>query len=175
LADTQWVLIISVQPQNRTFVARFRVTFNFLNKFVGNCLCKHYNGAMTPLTRSIRYVTFALGLMAAAAGAKVTAAELLVIEQDDCPYCKKFHREIAQAYPKTAEGRCAPLRLLDLHEPWPEQYSHIPVQRFTPTFILVSDNQEIDRLVGYPGDEHFWFLIGEMLQKLPTEQKCELT
>ena len=129
---------------------------------------------MNHLTRSIQCVTLALCLIVAAVGAKVSAAELLVIEQDDCPYCKKFHREIAQAYPKTAEGRCAPLRLLDLHEPWPDRYSHIPVQRFTPTFILVSDGQEIDRLVGYPGDEHFWFLIGEIMQKLPTEKKCEL-
>ena len=102
----------------------------------------------------------------------IPAAELLVIDQDDCPYCKKFNREIAQAYPKTAEGSCAPLRRIDLHEPWPAEYSSIETQRFTPTFILINDGEEIDRLIGYPGDEHFWFLLGEMLQKLPPEKAC---
>jgi hypothetical protein len=24
----------------------------------------------------------------------------------------------------------------------------------------------VDRLIGYPGDEYFWFLLGQMLDKL---------
>ena len=94
------------------------------------------------------------------------AANLVVIEQDFCPYCDKFNREIASAYPKTKEGQLAPLRRLDLHEPWPEDLSAVRIERMTPTFILVEDGQEVDRLVGYPGDEFFWFLLGEMLAKL---------
>ena len=34
------------------------------------------------------------------------------------------------------------------------------------TFILVDKGEEVDRLIGYPGDEHFWFLLGDMLEKL---------
>ena len=95
------------------------------------------------------------------------AAELLVIEQDDCPYCARFNREIAPAYPNTAEGRLAPLRRIDLYADWPAEYANVKPQRFTPTFILVDNGREVDRLVGYPGDEFFWFLLGEMLAKLP--------
>ncbi len=96
----------------------------------------------------------------------VAAAELIVVESDDCPYCKRFHAEIGVAYPKTEEGKLAPLRVLDISQPMPEEYSGVKPASVTPTFILVENNREIDRLIGYPGDEYFWFLLGEMLQKL---------
>lgn len=94
------------------------------------------------------------------------AAELIVVESADCPYCQRFHAEIGVAYPKTDEGKLAPLRLLDISEPLPEELRSVKPARVTPTFILVENNREVDRLVGYPGDEHFWFLLGEMLEKL---------
>jgi len=93
-------------------------------------------------------------------------AELLMIEQHDCPYCDRFNAEIAQAYPKTKEGNLAPLVRLQLHEPLPNKYEAIKPATVSPTFILVSDGVEVDRLLGYPGDEHFWFLLNEMLEKL---------
>ena len=95
-----------------------------------------------------------------------SAAELLVVESDDCPYCKRFHAEIGVAYPKTEEGKLAPLRVLDISQPMPEEYSNVKPASVTPTFILVENNREIDRMIGYPGDEYFWFLIVEMLEKL---------
>ena len=94
------------------------------------------------------------------------AAELIVVESDDCPYCQRFHAEIGVAYPKTDEGKLAPLRLLDISQPLPKELSSVKAATVTPTFILVENNREVDRLVGYPGDEHFWFLLGEMLDKL---------
>ena len=92
-----------------------------------------------------------------------------MVEQEGCVYCEKFNREIAIAYPKTAEGKRAPLRRVDLHEPWPDDLSQIRIERFTPTFILVDNNKEYARITGYPGDEYFWFLLGEMLDKLDTD------
>jgi hypothetical protein len=38
------------------------------------------------------------------------AAELIMFEQAGCAWCETFDREIAPIYPKTAEGRRAPLR-----------------------------------------------------------------
>jgi thioredoxin-related protein len=95
------------------------------------------------------------------------AAELLVVEQDHCPFCERFNQEIAVAYPKTPEGQRAPLVRVQLNEVWPDPYTFIEPASVTPTFILVSEGKEVDRLVGYPGDEHFWFLLNEMLDKLP--------
>lgn len=89
-----------------------------------------------------------------------------MIESDDCPYCQRFHAEIGVAYPKTEEGRLAPLRILDISKPMPVELANIERAFVTPTFILVNNNTEVDRLLGYPGDEYFWFLLGEMLEKL---------
>ncbi len=94
------------------------------------------------------------------------AAELLIVESDDCPYCQRFHAEIGVAYPKTEEGKLAPLRILQLGDPMPDEYRNIKPATVTPTFILVDNNTEVDRLLGYPGDEYFWFLLGQMLEKL---------
>lgn len=93
------------------------------------------------------------------------STQLIMVEQDDCPYCEKFHHEIGPAYPKTDEGRTAPLRIVKLHDKWPAEFSAVQKATVTPTFILIEDNREIDRIVGYPGDEYFWFLLGEMLDK----------
>jgi thioredoxin-related protein len=106
------------------------------------------------------------GLLIAQPVTILQAAELLVVESDDCPYCLRFHAEIAIAYPKTEEGKTAPLRLLDISNPMPDEYSDIKPARVTPTFILVDNGREVDRLIGYPGDEYFWFLLGQMLDKL---------
>ena len=89
-----------------------------------------------------------------------------MVEQAGCVFCKRFNHEIAPAYPKTSEGKLAPLRRVDLSEPWPEDLVTVTPATLTPTFILVDDGAEIDRLVGYPGDEHFWFLLGKMLDGL---------
>lgn len=96
------------------------------------------------------------------------AAELLMLEEDGCVYCAKFNREIAPAYPNTAEGKTAPLRRINIKDDWPTDLAGIAPDTITPTFILVENGVEIDRLYGYKGDEFFWFLLSEMLQKLET-------
>jgi len=106
-------------------------------------------------------------LMLACPITSISAAELLVIEQPDCPFCERFNEEIGHAYANTDEGKLAPLVRLQLYENWPEEYSKIAKAKFTPTFILVHEGIEIDRLHGYQGDEFFWFLLGDMLEKLP--------
>lgn len=94
------------------------------------------------------------------------AAELLMYEQAGCVWCKRFDAEIAPAWPKTEQGKRAPIRRVDIHAPVPEDLADITIERFTPTFVLVEDGKEIARLRGYPGDEFFWHLADEMLSKL---------
>lgn len=101
------------------------------------------------------------------------ALELVVIEQENCVYCERFNREIAPAYPNTTEGELAPLRRVDLHAPWPKDLSNIRKEAFTPTFVLVDENREIARLRGYPGDEHFWFLLNQMLESANNKVESE--
>ena len=96
----------------------------------------------------------------------VTAAEMVMFEQAGCAWCKRFNEEIAPAWPNTAEGQRAPLRRVDIHQPLPADLAGIPIERFTPTFVLVEDGKEIARLRGYPGDQFFWALVDDMLAKL---------
>lgn len=95
------------------------------------------------------------------------AAELVMLEQDGCVWCIRWHQEIGPIYPKTDEGARAPLRRVDIHDPLPTDLAGLQVVRFTPTFVLVEEGVEIGRIRGYPGDEFFWFLLGEMLERLP--------
>jgi hypothetical protein len=109
---------------------------------------------------------FGLYLCLATSTLSASGVELLVIEQEYCPFCERFNRDITPGYPNTAEGRLAPLKQLDLHQPWPAEYAEIKSATVTPTFILISDNKEVARLVGYPGSEYFWIELNDMLDKL---------
>ncbi|HGG04395.1 MAG TPA: thioredoxin family protein [Aliiroseovarius sp.] len=95
--------------------------------------------------------------------APLWALELVMVEQDGCVYCEMWHEEIAEIYPKTAEGKFAPLRRVDLFE---LDESGVAFERginFTPTFVVVEDGRELTRLEGYPGEDFFWFLLTKML------------
>ncbi len=95
------------------------------------------------------------------------AAELVMLEQTGCEWCERWHEEIGPIYPKTSEADIAPLRRVDIDDTWPEDLKNIRIDQFTPTFILVNDGLEIGRLRGYAGEDFFWFLVGEMIKKLP--------
>ncbi|GAB4576724.1 MAG: hypothetical protein Tsb0019_01680 [Roseibium sp.] len=95
------------------------------------------------------------------------AVELIMLEQPGCVWCKKWNEEVGVAYPKTDEGKRAPLRRVDISESWPEDLDGIARERLTPTFVLVADGVEVGRLRGYPGAHFFWPLLSEMLEKLP--------
>lgn len=97
------------------------------------------------------------------------AAELVMLEQKGCVWCQRWMTEIGETYPKTAEGKRAPLRIIDIDEPVPDDLADIRIERFTPTFILVEDGAEIGRIRGFGGDEFFWFLLGQLLAELPDD------
>lgn len=110
------------------------------------------------------FAGWALGIGAGAARAELVLA---MFEQAGCAYCIAWHREIGPIYPKTPEGRLAPLRKIDLRGPVPADVTLASPPRFSPTFVLLRDGVEIDRLEGYPGEDFFWGLIGMMLAKQP--------
>ncbi|PVB62184.1 transcriptional regulator [Labrenzia sp. 011] len=97
------------------------------------------------------------------------AAELIMMEQPGCVWCKRWNEEIGVAYPNTQEGQRAPLRRVDITDRWPQDLSGIARERLTPTFVLVDNGVEIARLRGYPGEHFFWPLLDGMLEKLPEE------
>lgn len=95
------------------------------------------------------------------------AAELVMMEQTACEWCEQWHSEIGSIYAKTDEAKRASLRIVNIHDPWPQDLEGIRKAHFTPTFVVVEEGVEIGRLRGYAGDEFFWFLLNEILDKLP--------
>ena len=94
------------------------------------------------------------------------AAELVMFEQAGCAWCEAFDREIAPIYRKTEEGRRAPLRRVDIARKLPSDLAFLDVERLTPLFVLVDRGREIGRIRGYPGEDHFWGLLGVLMKKL---------
>lgn len=93
------------------------------------------------------------------------AAELLMVEEEWCAWCKRWHEEVGAIYDKTAESKRAPLRLMDIHDAVPKDITLASRPRFTPTFILIVDGQEAGRIEGYPGEDFFWGLLNQMLDR----------
>lgn len=92
-------------------------------------------------------------------------------EEDGCVWCARWNEEIAHIYPKTAEGRIAPLKRYDVHGPDPEDVDFARSVNFTPTFILVQDGAEVGRIEGYPGEDFFWSLLEMMFRQADMELK----
>ncbi|MCV3272771.1 hypothetical protein MUB52_15160 [Roseobacter sp. WL0113] len=88
---------------------------------------------------------------------------LLMAEEKGCFWCARWNAEIAHIYPKTAQGRTAPLRRYDLHDDTPNVELTGKV-RFTPTFLLIEDGIEVGRIEGYPGEDFFWGLLTKMFE-----------
>jgi hypothetical protein len=105
-------------------------------------------------------------LFVASALSRAGAAELVMFEQAGCHWCQVFDREIAPIYGKTAEGQRAPLRRVDIDRTLPPDLAFVQVERLTPLFVLVDHGHEIGRIRGYPGEDHFWGLLGVLIKKL---------
>jgi hypothetical protein len=95
------------------------------------------------------------------------AAELVMFWRAGCPYCEQFDREIGPIYPKSDEGKAAPLRRVDINAPIPPDLGSVTVERIMPVFVLVDHGREIGRIRGYPGEDNFWGLLAGMIEDLP--------
>ncbi len=98
--------------------------------------------------------------------APAVAAELVMFGSPYCPWCEAWESEVGAIYPKTAEGRLAPLRRVDIDQPRPPELAEIDRVVFTPTFVLLVEGREVGRILGYPGEAHFWGLLGSLLRKV---------
>ena len=98
--------------------------------------------------------------------AGLKAAELVMFEQENCEWCAAWNRDISKIYPKTAEGKFAPLRRVDIFEKRPSDLKQLRRVHYTPTFVLMDKGHEVGRISGYPGEDFFWGLLGQMIKKI---------
>ena len=122
-----------------------------------------------PAARRLAIAAFSMALLLAVGTPRVLALELVMFEEDGCPWCAAWDREVGMVYGKTAEGQQAPLRRVDLHGPRPNDLRAITGVIYTPTFVLVEAGRELGRITGYPGEAHFWGLLGHILERIQSE------
>ena len=111
------------------------------------------------------------GLIAAVmlAGA-AEAAELVMVRGAGCPWCARWDREIGPIYPKTEIGRRAPLRMVEFDRGGVRGLRTRGPIRYTPTFLLVDNAEEVGRIEGYPGEAFFWGLLERLMEQLQPQR-----
>ncbi len=99
--------------------------------------------------------------------AQALGAELVMFEALGCGWCEAWNADVGAVYDRTEEGRIAPLRRVDIHARRPADLVSLTDIIYTPTFVLLEGGVEVGRILGYPGEGHFWGLLGELLARLP--------
>ncbi|MFY0691227.1 MAG: hypothetical protein JXR14_04800 [Paracoccaceae bacterium] len=110
----------------------------------------------------------AFGAISAAVAQEV---RLVMAEEQGCIWCERWNTEIAAKYPKTPEGKAAPLLRMDINRARPKGYEFSRRVSYTPTFLLMVDGVEMSRIEGYPGEDFFWPLLADMLTKAGIDWK----
>lgn len=92
-------------------------------------------------------------------------ATLVMFESPFCEYCELWDEEIGVVYDRTPEGRFAPLRRVvkdrDAHG-----IRNLRAVVYTPTFVVVKDGREVGRIIGYPGEDFFWPMLADILERV---------
>lgn len=114
-----------------------------------------------PMLRLALALTGLLAMVPIAASAQTV---LWMAEETGCVWCARWNKEIGPIYPKTAEGKTAPLMRYDLHAVTPP-IALTRTVHYTPTFLLVQDGVEVGRIEGYPGEDFFWGLLGLLFER----------
>ncbi len=95
-----------------------------------------------------------------------------MFERAGCAWCLRWKEEVGPVYPKTEEGRRAPLRMISLDRGPPVSLQLAEPVFYTPTFVLLNDDgREVGRITGYIGDDAFWGLLTAMVAKLGPKAK----
>ena len=110
----------------------------------------------------LRALVFSSLMVLAGTYSVLAQTRLVMIEEKGCIWCARWNKEIADIYPKTDEGKTAPLQRMDIHAPRPEGLSFARSLHYTPTFVLIVDGAEVSRIEGYPGEDFFWGLLRQM-------------
>ncbi len=118
----------------------------------------------------LRKIGFLISAMPFLSG-NLMAAELIMVEQQGCYYCLEWKDQLGHIYPKTPEGKFAPLKTIDITEVDKIKGLKSDVI-FTPTFVLMENDKELGRLEGYSSEDFFWELL-EVILKEETEYTAQ--
>lgn len=89
---------------------------------------------------------------------------LVMVDDTNCGWCRKWDREVGVGYGRSEEGKRAPLIKILRGDRRLKRY---PGLAYTPTFLLLVNGEERGRIVGFQGVDFFWGELGRLLQKAP--------
>jgi thioredoxin-related protein len=99
-----------------------------------------------------------------------SASELIMFNAEYCSWCHKWDEEIGVIYSLTPESCQAPIRKVDIDDQIPDSNSINESVQYTPTFVLIHNQSEVGRIVGYQGEDFFWPMLNDLIeQNLPEE------
>jgi thioredoxin-related protein len=106
-------------------------------------------------------LSLALAIMTMLIKPVLAERELLMITSDSCPFCMAWERDVGQIYNKSTYAKNLPLIRIQFGSSLPENMQLLAEVRGTPTFIILENQKEIDRIVGYSDAEMYWWQISE--------------
>ena len=89
--------------------------------------------------------------------------KLIFITSDHCPFCVAWEREVGQIYDKSPYGEQAPLFRVDFGDHLSVLSDASDQVAGTPTFLILTDGQEIGRIQGYQSSEMFFWALSEFV------------
>ncbi|MDE0309517.1 MAG: hypothetical protein OXI60_06760 [Acidiferrobacterales bacterium] len=102
-------------------------------------------------------------------------SRLVMFDDEYCSWCRQWDEEIGVIYRFTPEHCQAPLKKIELGETLPDSIALREPVTYTPTFVLVVQGKEVDRIVGYPGEDFFWSMLDDMISNgIPENIREEL-
>ena len=104
-------------------------------------------------------------LLNAIGSTSASAVELVMYFSEDCEYSAIFDIEVAPNYPKSAIGRVVPLKRVSVDGQGAGGYRLSAPLTVTPTFVLVENGEELDRITGYPGRAYFGKLVRHLVKR----------
>ena len=94
-----------------------------------------------------------------------SAAQLIMVTSEHCPYCQAWERDVGAVYDKSPYAAKLPLSRVGIGSEMPENVDIKKPIVGTPTFLIILNGQEIDRQRGYVDAEMFFWWLSEHVVK----------
>jgi hypothetical protein len=87
---------------------------------------------------------------------------LIMVDKENCVWCKRWEEAVQPDYLASPEGKILPfVRLRRGHK----DLAGLNGVGFAPTFVLIVNGRDVGRIVGYGGPDHFWAEIDRLFRR----------
>ena len=99
---------------------------------------------------------------------------LIYVYSPECGACRQFDGEVGAIYPKTNESLALPMERVLIDDWQAKRHQLVECASAavigTPTFLLIQNCRELDRITGYSDAELFWLGHRRMMNRIESEQ-----